>query len=85
MADTRRNLHQLLKGKQLYSGRYGEYREMLQDVTAVVKESAAEGGRAKTTITAPPSIEEFREQRNKSGNLETTPTEELRRTQYQLR
>jgi hypothetical protein len=41
MADTRRNLHQRLEGKQLYSALYGVYTEMLHDLTAVIKESAA--------------------------------------------
>lgn len=35
--------HQLLKGKQLYSARFGVYMEVLQDVTAVLKGSAAKG------------------------------------------
>jgi hypothetical protein len=61
MADTRRNLHQLLKGKQLNSALYGMYIEVLHDLTAVLKESAAEGETAKITITAPPSIEEISE------------------------
>jgi hypothetical protein len=65
MADTSRNLHQLLKGKQQYSALYGVYTEVLYDLTAVLKESAAEGETAKTTITAPPSIEDFREQRRR--------------------
>jgi hypothetical protein len=65
MAVTRRNLHQLLKGKQLYSALPGVYTELLHDLTAVLKDSAAKGETAKTTITAPPSIEEFREQRTR--------------------
>jgi hypothetical protein len=63
VADTRRNLHQRLKGKQLYSARYGVCTEVLQILTAVLTESAAKGETAKTIITAPPSIEEFHEQR----------------------
>jgi hypothetical protein len=66
MADTRRNLHQLLKGKQLYSALYGVYTEVLYDLTAVLKESAGEGETADTSITGPPSIEEFREQRRRT-------------------
>jgi hypothetical protein len=59
MADTRRNLHQLLKGKQLYSSTlYGVYTEVLHDLTA-----AAKGETGKTTITAHLSIKEFHEQR----------------------
>jgi hypothetical protein len=57
MADTRRNVYQLLKGKQLYSALYGVYTEVLQVLTTVLKESAAKGETAKTTITALPSIE----------------------------
>jgi hypothetical protein len=43
IVDTRRNLHQLLKGKQLYSALYGVYTEALHDLTAVLKESTAKG------------------------------------------
>jgi hypothetical protein len=63
MADTRRNLHQVLKGKQLSNALYGVYKEVLQDLTEVLKESAAKKETAKTTITAPPSTEEFHKQR----------------------
>jgi hypothetical protein len=59
---TRRNLQQLLKGKQLYSSLYGVHTEVLHDLTAVLKESAANGETAKTTITPLPSIEKYREQ-----------------------
>jgi hypothetical protein len=65
MSDTRRNLHRLLKGKQLYSALYGVYTKALHDLTAVLKQSAAIGETAKTTITTPPSIEEVREQRRR--------------------
>jgi hypothetical protein len=51
MADTRRNGHQLLKGKQLYSALYGVYTKVLHDLRAVLKESAAKGEKTKTTIT----------------------------------
>jgi hypothetical protein len=36
-AETMRNLHQLLKGKQLYSAVYGAYTEVLHDLMAVLK------------------------------------------------
>jgi hypothetical protein len=55
MVETRRNLHQYLKGKQLYSTLYGVYTEVLHDLTAVLKESAAKGETAKITTTEPPS------------------------------
>jgi hypothetical protein len=61
MADTTRNLHQLQKGKQLYSALLRVYTEVLLDLAAVLKDSAAKGETAKTTITAPPFIEEFHE------------------------
>jgi hypothetical protein len=38
---------------------------VLHDLTAVLKESADKGETAKTTITVPSSIEEFREQRRR--------------------
>jgi hypothetical protein len=75
MADARRNLHQLLKGKQLYSDLYGVYREVLHDLTVVPIESATKVEAAKTTVTAPPSSEEFHMQ---SGSLQKTPTKEPR-------
>jgi hypothetical protein len=59
MAETRRNLHQLLKGKQLYTALYG----VLHDLMADLKESAAKGDTTKTTITESPINEKFREQR----------------------
>jgi hypothetical protein len=75
MADTRRTLHQLLKGKQLYSSLCGVCTEVLHDLTAVLKKSAARGETAKITITAPPSTEEFCEQRRrKRVNNPTTFT-----------
>jgi hypothetical protein len=58
MADTRRNLHQLLKGKQLNSALYGVNTEVLHDLTAVLKESAATGETANT-------IEDFCEKRRR--------------------
>jgi predicted nucleic acid-binding protein len=67
MANTRRNLHQLVKGKQLYRGLYVVYTEVLHDLTAILK-----GETAKTTITVPQLIEEFREQRRRKLN----PTDE---------
>jgi hypothetical protein len=63
IADTKRTLHQLLIGKQLYSALYGVYIEVLHNSTAVLKDSAAKGETDKITITAPPSTEEFCEQR----------------------
>jgi hypothetical protein len=39
--------------------------EVLQDLTAVLQGIAAKGETAKTTITVPPSIDEFREQRRR--------------------
>jgi hypothetical protein len=63
MAENRRNLHQLLKWKQLYGALYGMYTAVLHDLTAVLNESAAKGETYKTTITAPPSMAEFHQQR----------------------
>jgi hypothetical protein len=42
------------------------YTEVLHNLTAVLKESAAKGETAKITITEPPSNEEFREQRRRT-------------------
>jgi hypothetical protein len=52
MADTRRNLEQLLKGEQLY----GVYTEVLHDLTATLREKPAKKERSQTTITAFPPI-----------------------------
>jgi hypothetical protein len=38
---------------------------VLQDLTAVLKENATKEETAKTRITAPPSIKEFREQKRR--------------------
>jgi hypothetical protein len=65
MADSRRNLHQFLKGKQLCIVLYGVYTEVLHDLTPVLKESAVKEETVKPTITEPPSMEEFREQRRR--------------------
>jgi hypothetical protein len=69
MAETARNPNELLKGKQVYSSLYGVYTEALHDMPAVLKGSAAIEETAKTAITAPPSIEEFREQRRQKRKL----------------
>jgi hypothetical protein len=53
------------RASELYSALHRVYTEVLHDLTAVLKESAAKGERAKTTITAPPSIEEFCKQRRR--------------------
>jgi hypothetical protein len=63
MADTRRKLHQLLKGKQLNSALYGLHTEVLHDLMAVLQESAVKGETTKATITAPLSTHKFSEQR----------------------
>jgi hypothetical protein len=93
MADTRMNLHQLLKAKQLYSALHGVHTEALHDLAAVLKEGATNGETAKTTITAPPSIEEFREQirrkrqstdeANKRAKKPTTSRRHTDRQQHQ--
>jgi hypothetical protein len=65
MADTKRNIRHLLKGKQLYLALYGVYKKVLHYLTAVFQQSATERERTKATITAPPSVREFREQRKR--------------------
>jgi hypothetical protein len=62
--ETRRIILQLLKGRQLCSAVYedGVYTEVLHDLMAVLKDSSAKGGTAKTTIIAYPSVGEFHEQ-----------------------
>jgi hypothetical protein len=65
MTVTRRNLHRLLKGKKLYSALYEVYTDVLHDLTAILRESVAKGKQKKSTITAPPSNEEFCEPRRR--------------------
>jgi 5-carboxymethyl-2-hydroxymuconate isomerase len=65
MAETRRYLHLLLKGKQLYSALYGVYTEVLHNLMAVLKENTAKGETAKITATESPSNEEFHKQRRR--------------------
>jgi hypothetical protein len=76
MADIKRNFHQVLKGKKLHSAIYGVHTEVLHDLTAVLKESGAIRKTAKTTMTAPLSIEEFSEQRRRKRK----PTDEVDNT-----
>lgn len=82
MGDTRGNLLQVLKGKQLYSALYGVYREVLHELIAALKEIVAKVKTAKTTITALPHIEKFHDKEDESGNLHTTPTKEQRNSQH---
>jgi hypothetical protein len=65
MEYIRRYLHQLLKGKQLYSTLYGAYTDVLHDFTTVLTDNAAKGETTKTTINASLSIEKFHKQRRR--------------------
>jgi hypothetical protein len=65
MSETRSNLHQFLKGKQLYSALYGVYTEVVHDLSAVLKQRAEKGETAKITNTEPPSDKEFRDGRRR--------------------
>jgi hypothetical protein len=68
------------------------YTEVLYGLTAVLKQSAAKGETTKTTITAPPSIDEFSEKRrkrkptddaNERAKKPTTFTTEVSDSQFQ--
>jgi hypothetical protein len=59
---TRRNLHQLLEGKLLYSVLCGVYKKVQQNLTAVLRQHHQRGN-SKAKIFAAPSIKEFCEQR----------------------
>jgi hypothetical protein len=63
--ETKGNLHQLLKCKQLYSALYGVYTDVPNDLTTVLKKSAAKGETSKTTVTESPSNKDFRGQRRR--------------------
>jgi hypothetical protein len=63
MAYTRRNSHNLLKGKQVYSALFGVHTEALHDLTEFPKESAAKEETAESTITKTSFNKEFREQK----------------------
>jgi hypothetical protein len=82
MAETRRNLHQYLKGKQLYSTLYRVYTEVLHDLPAVLKESAAKGETAKITITEPSSNGEFCKQRKRNRKPPDNSDKESRSQQH---
>jgi hypothetical protein len=59
---TKRNLHQLLKGKQQHITLYGVYIEELHDLMAVI--------RVQPELKQPrPQSLYFREEDNKSGNI----------------
>jgi hypothetical protein len=73
MEVTKSNLHKLLKGEELYSALYGMYTQVLYDLMTVVKESSSQKETANTTITAPPSIEEFpKQERRKRKSTDDT-------------
>jgi hypothetical protein len=69
MAETRRNLHQLVKGKQLYKALYGACAEVLHDLTPVIKDSATKRETAKPTSTETPPNEKFPERRRRKRKL----------------
>jgi hypothetical protein len=68
--ETRKNLHQHLKGKALYSALCGVYTEVLHELKGVLQSSIAPReteNRAAETETSP-SNKEFREQRRHKRN-----------------
>jgi hypothetical protein len=72
VVETRKNLHQHLKGKALYSALCGVYTEVLHELKGILQSSVApreaENPASETETT--PSNEEFREQRRrKPGQL----------------
>jgi hypothetical protein len=78
MSETRRNLHQFWKRKQLY----GVYTQVPHDLTAVLEESAAKRETAKPTITEPLSNEEFQERRRRKRKPLGNAVKEPRNQQY---
>jgi hypothetical protein len=78
VAKSRRDLHQLLTRKQLHSALYGVYTEVIHDLTAVLKESAAIGETAKTTITTPHPKRNSASREDERGNFQTMSTKESR-------
>jgi hypothetical protein len=70
--ETKKNLHHLLQGKQLYSALNGVYTEVLHELKGVLQSSVAPR-EAENTASVPvpeitPSNEEFREQRRRKRN-----------------
>jgi hypothetical protein len=62
-AETRRNLRQILQGKQLYSALHGVYSEVLADLKIVLQQSASKVEDNQTN--EPGAQEDFREQRRR--------------------
>jgi hypothetical protein len=74
-AETRRNLHQVLVGKPLYSALHGAYSEVLADLKVVLQQSASKVQLQPNN--EPAAQEEFREQRRRKRN----PSEEAAKKQ----
>jgi hypothetical protein len=66
--ETRKNLHQHLKGKALYSALCGIYTEVLQELKGVLQSSVAPREAENTAPVPTTSNEEFREQRRRKRN-----------------
>jgi hypothetical protein len=80
--DTRRNLHQLLKGKQPYSVLHGVYTDVLHDLKAVPKETPPKGKQPRAQLLHLCSSRNSVRKEDKSGNLQMTPTKEPRSLEY---
>jgi hypothetical protein len=77
MVDTRRNLHQLLKGKQLYNALYGVYTEELSSKRALPK-----GKQPRPQLLHLHPSRNSVSEKDESGNVQTTLTKEPRILQH---
>jgi hypothetical protein len=64
-AETCRNLHQLLKAKRLHSALHGVYADLLNDTTAVLKDTAGKDEASTIPVKEDEANEGFRELRRR--------------------
>jgi membrane carboxypeptidase/penicillin-binding protein len=82
MAEIRKKLCQLLKGRQLYSDLYDVYTEVLHDLTAVLKKSVVKGKAANTTLLNFRPMRNSASREDESGYLQTRQTTERSNQQH---
>jgi hypothetical protein len=76
MAQTCRNIHQLLKWKELHSTLHGVCTQVLCNLTAVLKDSAAKGRQPRPPLLHLYPMRNSTSKEDGSGHLQTMPTKE---------
>jgi hypothetical protein len=79
MVNTKSDILQLLKGKQLHSTLYGAYIEVVHGMTAVLKESSIKGEMARPQLLHLCPSRNSMNKEGKNRNLQMTPTKKQRR------